>query len=141
MPVKAHRASGYLRSPEDAAAYLSAALEEMGNDPRLFMKALRNVAEAQGFTLRGSTEERRGPCRSEETGGVPMTAIKISSKVDEAAWNELRDLARKTKQDVSGVLSEAIEEYLARRRGRPEALQHLDDSMRENEELGKLLAK
>ena len=70
-----------------------------------------------------------------------MTAIKISAKVDEAAWNELRDLARKTKRDVSGVLSEAIEEYLARCRGRPDALRHLDDSMRENEELAKLLAK
>ena len=68
-----------------------------------------------------------------------MTAIKISAKVDEAAWNELRDLARETKRSVSGVLSEAIEEYLARHRVRPDALRHLDDSMRENEDLGKLL--
>ncbi len=48
MPVKAHKASDHLKSPEDAAAYLNAALEEMGDDPRLLMKALRNVAEAQG---------------------------------------------------------------------------------------------
>ena len=58
MPVKAHEASDYLKSPEDAAAYLNAALEEVGDDPRLLMKALRNLAEAQGFTLRGSTEKR-----------------------------------------------------------------------------------
>ncbi len=58
MPVKAHKASDHLRSPEDAAAYLNAALEEMGDDPRLLMLALRNVAEAQGFTLSGSTEKR-----------------------------------------------------------------------------------
>ena len=70
-----------------------------------------------------------------------MTAIKISSKVDKAAWNELRDLARKTERSVSGVLSEAVEEYLARRRVRPDVLRHLKDSMRENEELGKLLAQ
>ncbi len=70
-----------------------------------------------------------------------MTAIKISAKVDEAAWNELRDLAKETKRSVSAVLSEAIEEYLARRRVRPDAFRHLDDSMRENEDLGKLLAK
>ena len=48
MPAKAHKASDYLKAPEDAAAYLNAALEEMGDDPRLLMKALRNVAEAQG---------------------------------------------------------------------------------------------
>ena len=59
MPAKAHRAGDYLKSPEGAAAYLNAALEEMGDDPRLLMKALRNVAEAQGFTLRGRAEERR----------------------------------------------------------------------------------
>lgn len=68
-----------------------------------------------------------------------MTAIKISADVDEAAWNELRDLARETKRSVSEVLSEAIEEYLTRRRARPDVLRHLEDSMRENEELGKLL--
>lgn len=70
-----------------------------------------------------------------------MTTIKISSKVDEAAWTELRGLARETKRSVSEALSEAIEEYLARHRVRPDPHRHLDDSMRENEELGKLLAK
>ena len=48
MPVKAHHASDYLNTPEDVAAYLNAAIEEMGEDPRLLMKALRNVAAAQG---------------------------------------------------------------------------------------------
>lgn len=48
MPVRDHKASDYLRTPEDAAAYLNATLEEMGDDPRLLMKALRNVAEAHG---------------------------------------------------------------------------------------------
>ena len=68
-----------------------------------------------------------------------MTTIRISSRVDEAVWNELRNLARETKRSVSEVLSEAIEEYLARRRARPDVLRHLEDSIRENEELGKLL--
>ena len=70
-----------------------------------------------------------------------MTTIKISSRVDEAAWNELRNLAKETKRSVSGVLSEAIEEYLARHPVRPDALRRLEDSMRENEELGKLLGQ
>ena len=70
-----------------------------------------------------------------------MTAIKIRSKVDEAAWNELRDLARESERSVSELLSEAVEEYLARRRVRPDVLGHLEDSMRENEKLGKRLAQ
>lgn len=48
MPTKQHKASDYLRTQEDIVAYLNAAIEEMGDDPRLLMKALRNVAEAQG---------------------------------------------------------------------------------------------
>ena len=48
MPIKEHSASDYLQSPEDVAAYLNAAIEEMGDDPRLLMMAFRNVAEARG---------------------------------------------------------------------------------------------
>ena len=48
MPIKAHRASDYLKTPEEVAAYLNAAVDEMDGDPRLLMKAFRNVAEARG---------------------------------------------------------------------------------------------
>ena len=48
MPEKEHRASDYLKTPEDIVAYLNAVVEEMGDDPRLLMRAFRNVAEAQG---------------------------------------------------------------------------------------------
>ena len=48
MPIRQHKASDYLRTQEDIVAYLNAAIEAMGDDPRLLMKALRNVAEAQG---------------------------------------------------------------------------------------------
>ena len=48
MPIKEHKASDYLKAPEDIAAYLNAAIEDMEDDPRLLMKAFRNVAEAQG---------------------------------------------------------------------------------------------
>ena len=48
MAVRAHEASEYLRTPEDVAAYLNAAVEESDGDPRLLMKAFRNVAAAQG---------------------------------------------------------------------------------------------
>ena len=70
-----------------------------------------------------------------------MQNIKISSKVDEAVWNELKALARERHQNVSGLLTEAISEYVKRKRVRPEVMNHLEASMDQNEELGKLLAR
>ena len=70
-----------------------------------------------------------------------MSAIKISSKVDEAAWNELREFARESHQSISGLLSEAIREYVVRKRVRPIVLKHLEDSIADNERLGRLLAE
>jgi len=70
-----------------------------------------------------------------------MASIKVSSKVDEEVWNELRVLADESNRTISGLLTEAISEYLRRRRVRPEVLDHLDDSLDDNEELGRLLAE
>jgi len=70
-----------------------------------------------------------------------MSNIKISSKVDEVAWHDLKQLASESHQSISGVLTEAINEYISRRRVRPIVLKQLEQSMQENEELGKLLAK
>jgi len=72
---------------------------------------------------------------------IRMQNIKISSKVDEAVWNELKALSRERHQNVSGLLTEAISEYVRRKRVRPEVLNHLGKSMDQNEELGKLLAR
>ena len=70
-----------------------------------------------------------------------MQNIKISSKVDEDVWNELKALAQESHQSVSGVLTEAIREYVRRRRVRPQVMKHLQNSMDDNDELGQLLAK
>ena len=70
-----------------------------------------------------------------------MATIKISSKVEAQVWEELRQLAKESHQNVSGLLTEAISDYLQRRRVRPAVLEHLSDSMNENDELGHLLAK
>ena len=70
-----------------------------------------------------------------------MAAIKISSKVDEKVWNDLKSLAEETHQNVSGLLTEAIRDYVQRRRIRPVVLKHVEQSMDENEELGHLLAE
>lgn len=70
-----------------------------------------------------------------------MSAIKISSKVDPEVWDALKILAKETNQSISGVLTEAIQDYVRRHRIRPDVLRHLEDSIRDNEELGRLLAK
>ena len=70
-----------------------------------------------------------------------MSTIKISSKVEEKVWEDLRLLAKESHQNVSGLLTEAIGDYIQRRRVRPAVLDHLADSMDENQTLGKLLAK
>ncbi|MGH9335599.1 MAG: hypothetical protein ACRD21_17835 [Vicinamibacteria bacterium] len=70
-----------------------------------------------------------------------MSAVKISSKMDEAVWNELRGHAEETHQSISGLLTDAVREYLQRRRVRQEVLVHLERSVAENEKLGRLLAR
>lgn len=70
-----------------------------------------------------------------------MSTIKISSKIDEVVWNELKLVARESHQNISGLLTEAVNDYLRRRRVRPVINDHLRESILENEELGKLLAK
>ncbi len=70
-----------------------------------------------------------------------MASIKISSKVDEALWEEMKELADESHQSISGLLTDAIRDFLRRRRVRPEVLKHLESSIAENEELGRLLAR
>ncbi len=48
MPVTAQKAGDRLNTPEAIAGDLNAAPDEMVDDPGLLMKALRDVAEAQG---------------------------------------------------------------------------------------------
>jgi predicted transcriptional regulator len=70
-----------------------------------------------------------------------MPVIKISSQVEKAEWSALQDIARESHQSISGLLTEAIAEYVRKRRLRPVVMDHLEDSMDENEELGRRLAE
>ena len=70
-----------------------------------------------------------------------MSTIKISSRVEAQVREELRMLAKESRQNVSGLLTEAISDYLQRRRIRPAVLDRLSDSIQENDELGQLLAR
>jgi predicted transcriptional regulator len=70
-----------------------------------------------------------------------MASVKVSSKVDEKVWDQLKEMAAESHQSVSGLLTDAIGEFIARRRVRPEVLAHLEHSLTENERLGRLLAR
>ena len=70
-----------------------------------------------------------------------MAAVKISSKVEESDWKALQDVARESHQSISGLLTEAIREYVRRRRVRPDVMKHLEASIEENRELGRRLAQ
>lgn len=70
-----------------------------------------------------------------------MPSIKISSKVEQSEWQALQDLARESHQSISGLLTEAISDYVRKRRLRPAVMDHLEDSIQENEELGDRLAR
>jgi hypothetical protein len=61
--------------------------------------------------------------------------------VEQREWEALQALAKESGQSISGLLSEAVGEYVARKRLRPEVMDHLETSMDENEELGHLLAR
>ena len=70
-----------------------------------------------------------------------MAAIKISSKVEDTVWKDLQDLSQESHQSISGLLTEAIREFVSRRRVRPDVLQHLESSIEQNRELGRRLAE
>ena len=70
-----------------------------------------------------------------------MAKIKISSKVEQSEWEALQAIAYESEQSIAGLLSEAVADYVRKRRLRPTVLSHLEDSISENEELGQRLAK
>ena len=70
-----------------------------------------------------------------------MAKIKISSKVEQREWEALQSIASESQQSISGLLSEAVADYVRKRRLRPAVLSHLEDSIDTNEELGRRLAR
>lgn len=70
-----------------------------------------------------------------------MATVKFSSKIDERAWEDLKRIAKESHKSVTGLLTEAVEQYVKRHRVRPEVLEHLEDSIRDNEELYRRLAR
>ncbi|MBT8461539.1 MAG: hypothetical protein KJO44_03380, partial [Gemmatimonadetes bacterium] len=64
--------------------------------------------------------------------------MKMSSVVDQDVWEDFKELARESHQSISGLLTEALKEYLARKRVRPAVMFELEASIRENRRLGEL---
>ena len=84
MPLKQHRAGDHLKTPQDIAAYLNAVIEEFDGDPRMLMKAFRNVAAAQGGVseiARRAAVDRVGLSRGLSGNRDPRlgTVIKIAA--------------------------------------------------------------
>ena len=63
-----------------------------------------------------------------------MAKIKISSKVEQREWEALQAIASESQQSIAGLLSEAVADYVRKRRLRPAVLSHLEDSIKENAE-------
>jgi hypothetical protein len=70
-----------------------------------------------------------------------MAKIKISSKVEQREWEALQAIAYESNQSIAGLLSEAVADYVRKRRLRPEVFSHLEASINENETLGYRLAE
>lgn len=85
--------------------------------------------------------ERVLTCQDMSRYYLKMASIKISSKVEKEQWQALQELAKESHQSIAGLLTEAISDFVRKRRLRPEVLDHLEESMDENEDLGNRLAK
>jgi hypothetical protein len=70
--------------------------------------------------------------------GVP---VKFSSKIDKRVLSELREYSKQSGRNISGVLTEAVSEYLERVRVRPAFKEAASAVIDENAELLRRLAK
>lgn len=68
-------------------------------------------------------------------------ATKISTIVDEKVWEDFKQLAQEGHQNIGGLLTEALQDYLRKKRLRPDVIEAMEASIDENEKLGRLLAK
>ncbi|MBI5300326.1 MAG: hypothetical protein HY877_08575 [Deltaproteobacteria bacterium] len=68
-------------------------------------------------------------------------AVKISTTVDEKVWEEFKELSDETHQSITGLLTEALKDFVRKKRVRPVFVKQMEASIEENEKLGRLLAK
>jgi len=67
--------------------------------------------------------------------------IKFASQIDQKTLKQLREYANETDRSISRVLTDAVDQYLALARVRPEFRKATEQVLEENRELLKRLAK
>ena len=70
-----------------------------------------------------------------------MKLKKFATQIDESALEDLRAYAKNTGRSISGVVNEAVEEYLKRARVRPAFRNAMDEVLDDHAELLNRLAK
>jgi hypothetical protein len=70
-----------------------------------------------------------------------MKLKKFATQIDEAALEDLRAYARNTGRSISGVVTEAVEEYLKRASVRPAFRSAMTEVLEDHAELLKRLAR
>ena len=70
-----------------------------------------------------------------------MKAKKFATQIDETALEELKSYAKSTGRSISFVVTEAVTEYLERARIRPAFRKAMNETLKQNAELLKRLAK
>ena len=72
---------------------------------------------------------------------VAMKLKKFATQIDETTIEELRAYARSTGRSISGVVTEAVGEYLKRANVRPAFRSAMDEVLEDHDELLNRLAK
>jgi hypothetical protein len=70
-----------------------------------------------------------------------MKLKKFATQIDETTLEDLRDYAKSTGRSISGVVTEAVGEYLKRTSVRPAFRNAMDEVLEDNAELLNRLAK
>ncbi len=66
---------------------------------------------------------------------------KFSTKIDRKVLKELKSYADISGRTVASIVSDAVAEYVARQRVRPDVLQAIDESLTEHADLLRRLAR
>jgi len=72
---------------------------------------------------------------------MKMKLKKFATQIDESALEDLRAYAKNTGRSISGVVNEAVEEYLKRASVRPAFRSAMDEVLDDHAELLNRLAK
>lgn len=70
-----------------------------------------------------------------------MALVKVNADIDQRVWKDFRNHAFESGQSIPTLLSEALREFLARRRVRPIVMSELEASIRQHRRLGESLSQ